>query len=146
MGNLLVLTYDEALDGGSVPATSDFTIGGTAVSVNTVAISGMSVTLTLSAAVTSGDTVTVSYVVPGTNPLRDVAGNNAAALTNAVVTNNTLAPPAVSISAVNASVTEGMPAAFTVAANRAPASDLTVNVNVVDSAAFAAAARQAPRR
>ena len=83
-GNLLVLTYDEALDGGSVPAGGDFSIGGVpSVSVNTVAISGMMVTLTLSQAVTSGDTVTVSYTKPGTNPLRDAAGNESVGLTNA---------------------------------------------------------------
>ena len=75
-GNTLTLTYDKALDGGSVPAGGDFTIGGVpSISVNTVAISGMTVTLTLSAAVTSGDTVTVTYRVPTTNRLQDAAGN-----------------------------------------------------------------------
>ena len=141
-GDMLVLTYDEALDTASVPAGGDFTIGGVpSVSVNTVAISGMTVTLTLSAAVTSGDTVTVSYAVPGMNPLQDAAGNNAAGLTAQAVTNNTPAPtlPAVSISTVNASVAEGTDATFTVTATTAPTSALTVNVNVVDSGTFATA-------
>ena len=89
-GNTLVLTYDETLDGGSVPATSAFSIGGvTTVSVNTVAISGMTVTLTLSSAVTSTDVVTVTYMVPGMNPLQDEAMNNAVALSMRSVTNNT---------------------------------------------------------
>ena len=87
-GDMLVLTYDEVLDTTSTPAVGAFTIGGPLVSVTTVAISGMTVTLTLSAAVASGDTVTVSYM-PGTNPLRDAAMNNAVALTDATVTNNT---------------------------------------------------------
>ena len=105
-GNTLVLTYNEALDGGSVPAGGDFMIGGvTSVSVNTVAISGMMVTLTLSQAVTSGDTVTVGYTAPGTNPVQDVAGNDAADLTTRSVTNNTPAadttPPTLSTATVN---------------------------------------------
>ena len=90
-GDTLVLTYDEALDTTSTPAVGAFSIGGPLVSVNTVAISGMTVTLTLSAAVASGDTVTVSYTL-GTDPLRDAAMNNVAALTNVAVTNNTAAP------------------------------------------------------
>ena len=90
-GDMLVLTYSEALDGGSVPATTAFTIGGPAVTVSMVGISGSMVTLTLSSAVTSGDVVTVTYMVPGMNPLRDEAMNNAVALSMQSVTNNT--PP-----------------------------------------------------
>ena len=63
------------------------------IAVNTVAISGMRVTLRLSQVVTSTDVVTVSYTAPGTNPLRDVAGNDAAALSMQPVTNNTSAGP-----------------------------------------------------
>ena len=50
-GNTLVLTYSETLDAASTPAASAFALGGTSVSVNTVAISGAVVTLTLSSAV-----------------------------------------------------------------------------------------------
>ena len=139
-GNMLVLTYDEALDMTSTPAGTDFTIGGVlSVTVNTVAISGSMVTLTLSQAVTFTDVVTVGYTVPATNRLQDAAGNNAIALTDGPVTNNTPVPPTVSITAVNASVTEGMDATFTVAATTAPASSLIVNVNVVDSGVFTSA-------
>ena len=143
-GNTLVLTYSETLDAASTPAATAFTLGGTTAGVNTVAISGAMVTLTLSAAVASTDVVTVTYTVPtapGANPLRDVAGNNAAALSTRSVTNNTPAvtPPSVSISAVNASVAEGADATFTVTATTAPPSALTVNVNVVDSGTFATA-------
>ena len=92
-GNTLTLTYDEALDTASVPAATDFTVrvGSTPQTVSTVAISGMEVRLTLSGAVTSGDTVTVTYAVPGSNPVQDAAGNDAAALSARAVTNNT--PP-----------------------------------------------------
>ena len=104
-GNTLVLTYNEALDTASVPAGGDFMIGGvTSVSVNTVAISGMMVTLTLSQAVTSGDTVTVTYTAPTTNRLQDVAGNAAANLTTQPVTNNTPVPDTTAPSFVSAAV------------------------------------------
>ena len=78
-GATLTLTYDEALDTASVPAATAFTLVGTSATVNTVAVSGMEVTLTLSAAVP--DSVTVTYAVPDMNPLQDVAGNDADAFT-----------------------------------------------------------------
>ena len=66
------------------PAATAFALGGTSVSGEHGGPSvGAVVTLTLSAAVASTDVVTVSYTVPtapGTNPLRDAAGNNAARL------------------------------------------------------------------
>ena len=43
--------------------------------VSTVAVAGRTVTLTLAAPVRPGETVTVSYAVPGADPLRDAAGN-----------------------------------------------------------------------
>ena len=93
-GAALVLTYNEALDTGSKPASSAFTVkvGGTAVSLATsgaVAVDGKTVTLTLAAAVTASDTVTVSYAVPGSNPLQDAGGTDAPAFTDLAVTNGT---------------------------------------------------------
>ena len=90
----LVLTYNEALDANSVPGSGAFTVkvGGTAVSLasnNPVAISGSTVTLTLAAAVTASDTVTVSYAVPSSNPIQDAAGTDTAAFTDEAVTNGT---------------------------------------------------------
>ena len=83
----LTLTYNEGLATGSAPAVSAFTVkvGGTAValaSVNPVAGSGNTVTLTLASAVAADATVTVSYAAPSNNPVRDVAGNSAANLTD----------------------------------------------------------------
>ena len=77
--NRLILTFDEALDKNSVPAASAFTVkvNGSAVSlasINPVAITGNAVTLTLAAAVNTGDTVAVSYASPSTNPLRNAVG------------------------------------------------------------------------
>ncbi len=87
VGATLTLTYNEALDDTSTPSTSTYTVrvAGNPVDVNSVAISGMTVTLTLATAVTGGDTVTLDYT-PGANPVQDTAGNDAAALTNRGVT------------------------------------------------------------
>ena len=91
-GTSLVLIYDEALNENSTPAPDDYavTVGGTAAPVVSggVSVSGRAVTLTLASAVTHGQAVTLDYT-PGTNPVQDEAGNDAAALTNKTVTNNT---------------------------------------------------------
>ena len=93
-GASLALTYGEALDDGSRPAPGDFTVevDGSGRTVSGVLISGTVVTLTLSTAVEHGDTgIRVSYT-PGTNPIRDVVGNDALGITNQAVTNTTDAP------------------------------------------------------
>ena len=76
----LALRYSEPLDEASAPAPGAFTVT-PARTVTGVAVADDTVTLTLAAAVTPGDAVTLSYAVPGTDPLRDLAGNAAAALT-----------------------------------------------------------------
>ena len=95
-GDSMVLTYSEDLDTTSTPANTDYTIAvsgsGTPPTVTGTTISGTMATLTLSTAVTQGVTVTVSYT-PGTTPLQDIAGNDAARLTPTSVTNDTPAPP-----------------------------------------------------
>ena len=97
-GSSLTLTYGEALDGGSRPATGDFTVevGGSGRSVTGVSISGSVVTLTLNPAVEHGEPgIRVSYTVPtgaGANPIRDAVGNDARGLSNQSVTNTTGAP------------------------------------------------------
>ena len=93
-GSSLTLTYGEALDGGSRPATGDFTVevGGSGRSVTGVSISGSVVTLTLNPAVEHGEPgIRVSYTA-GTNPIQDEVGNDAQALSNQSVTNTTGAP------------------------------------------------------
>ena len=98
----LVLTYDEALDAASVPATTDFAIdtSGAAQSVGVVAVSGTTLTLTLSPGVANGDTV--SYTANVT-PIQDLAGNDAASLVGQAVTNSTPAttPPSLTTAEVN---------------------------------------------
>ena len=94
-GTILVLTWDETLRDDSGPAAGDFavTVAGSSRSVSGVAVAGSAVTLTLASAVTAGQTVTVSYT-KGTNPLKDLASNDAPGLTDQAVTNNTAPPDA----------------------------------------------------
>ena len=100
-GTVLTLTYDEALDADSEPATTAFTVkvGGNAVTVGEVTIADNTVTLTLGTAATSGQTVTVSYDTSAANPLRDANSNNAAGLDDEPAANAT--PPELSSAAVN---------------------------------------------
>ena len=90
-GSSLTLSYGEALDGGSRPASGDFTVEveGSGRSVSGVSLSGSVVTLALNPAVEHGDTgIRVSYT-PGANPIRDEVGNQARGLINRSVTNTT---------------------------------------------------------
>ena len=85
-GTTLVLTYNEPLDTGSVPATGDFSLAGTDSTVDSVGVGGSAVTIMFDTAVFDFQTITVSYTA-GTNPIRDIAENNAANLTTQAVTN-----------------------------------------------------------
>ena len=64
------------------------TVAGGARTVDSVAVRGAAVELTLASAVSFGQAATVSYV-PGTDPIRDAAGNGAAAFTDLPVNNRT---------------------------------------------------------
>ena len=94
-GATLTLLYNEPLDETSSPATAAYTVtvGGSTVTVSRVDVSGSRVTLTLVPSVQAGQTVTVSYAVPRTNPLQDLGGTDAAALMNESVSNTTVAVP-----------------------------------------------------
>ena len=94
-GATLTLTYNEDLDGAadSTPPATAYTLVGTAATVTAVSVSGRTVTLTLSAAPAPTDTVTLTYTVPtevaGTSgPVRDLIGEEAAAISS-----KTVAPP-----------------------------------------------------
>ncbi|MGE4241864.1 beta strand repeat-containing protein [Ramlibacter sp.] len=98
----LVLTYTEAttLDAVNVPAAGAFavTVAGAAATVNSLAVNAAAktATLTLAAAVTPGQAVTVRYTDPSaeddTAALQDAAGNDAATFAATPVTNTTPAP------------------------------------------------------
>ena len=90
-GTRLTLTYDEALDGGSRPVSGDFTVsGGDRVrAVTGVRVNGSAVELTLDVGAEHGEAgIQVSYT-PGANPIQDVPGNDAEALSREPVTNDT---------------------------------------------------------
>ena len=95
-GAELVLTWNETLRGDSVPAAGDFAVrvAGSGRPVSSVVVAGSAVTLTLASAVTAGQTVTVSYT-KGTNPLKDLASNDAPRLTGQAVTDPSAPPPPV---------------------------------------------------
>ena len=90
-GAELTLTYDEALDGGSRPVSGDFTVSGgdRARAVTGVRVNGSAVELTLDVGAEHGEAgIQVSYT-PGANPIQDVPGNDAEALSREPVTNET---------------------------------------------------------
>ena len=93
-GTSVTLYYDRALDLDSTPATADFTVtaASTEQTASSVSMSETAVTLTLASAVAGNQNVAVTYTA-GTNPIRSVAGNNAANLTNRQVTNRGGADP-----------------------------------------------------
>ena len=93
-GAALVLTWDEALHESSVTVAGAFavTVGSASRGVDGVAVAGSAVTLTLAAAVTANDTVTVSYTVPADAAaarIEDAAGNAAAGFSGRAVSNDT---------------------------------------------------------
>ena len=102
-GTSLVITFNEDLDTSSTPPNSAFTVkkdvGGTATEqtlAGTPSVSGKTVTLALSTAVTSTDTdIKVKYTKPGSgtdNRIRDALGNETATFDDDEdVTNNTTA-------------------------------------------------------
>ena len=139
-GAALTLTFSETLDGDSAPPASSFavTAAGSARTVDAVTVAGKAVTLTLSSAVTSGETVTVAYSVPtvaGAKPIRDAAGNPAAAFASTEVTNATAALPVVSIAASTSPVTEGAALGFALTRTGETTQELTVAVSVTETGA-----------
>ena len=92
-GAELALRFAAALDESSVPAGSAFSVSvaGSARSVSSVAVRQDMVTLTLSAAVSSGEAVTVGYTPPtqGSRLRRSGAGADVAAFSGTTVTNDT---------------------------------------------------------
>ena len=86
---VIEMTYNLTM-ANIIPAASAFTVqvNSATRSVSSVSISGSKVLLTLSSPVAYGNTVSVSYSVPASNPLQTPAGGKANALTGQSVTNN----------------------------------------------------------
>ena len=108
-GATLTLTYDEALNGSSRPATSAYTVSGGSETrtVTRVRVNGSAVMLTLVPAVEHGETdLRVSYR-PGANPIQDLVGNEAGVLTDQEVDNRTPDTTAPSIEGIELSFGPG---------------------------------------
>ena len=83
-GIALTLEWSETLDTGSAPAAGQFVLGvdsGTAPAVSSLTMSGTTMTLTLASAADATRGYTLAYTVPSSNPVKDLAGNEAVAFT-----------------------------------------------------------------
>jgi hypothetical protein len=93
-GTTITATLDET---GCLPASGvgGFTLSGTSVTVTSWAISGTTLTLTLSGTIYSGSTVTISYArTDTTDDIHDASTNYLVDFSNTSVTNNsTVIPP-----------------------------------------------------
>jgi uncharacterized repeat protein (TIGR02059 family) len=87
--SLLEMTYNMTLS-NILPASSAFSvkINSIARTVNTVAISGAKVQLTLASPIVYGDVVTVSYNKSSANPIQTTSGGQAVTISAQTVTNN----------------------------------------------------------
>ena len=86
--SVVEMTYNLSL-ANIVPAISAFSVrvNSTARNINSVAVSGTKVLLTLASPVVNGNIVTVAYTKPAVNPLQTAAGGQAATITAQAVTN-----------------------------------------------------------
>jgi len=91
--SLLEMTYNTTL-ANIVPAAASFTVLVNTVpnAVNTVAIAGVKVQLTLSGAIKAGDIVTVGYTKPAINPLQSSTAGQAVNISGQPVINNLIIP------------------------------------------------------
>ena len=94
-GISILLTYDEAMDSTNLAAASQYSLNvmdrgsPVIVSVNSVSISGRLVTLGLTQAIQSQQTVNLTYTDPSgdtTATVQDTSGNDALSLTNQAIT------------------------------------------------------------
>ena len=90
--SVLEMSYDQAL-ANIVPAASAFKVmvNSSSRSISAVTVSGTKVMLTLSSPVVYGNSVTVAYTKPSTNPLQTSAGGQAASIAAQNVINNVAA-------------------------------------------------------
>ena len=108
-GTIIQVAYSHKLDTTSVPATTAYAIeiNGVEIDVNSVAIVGASVILTLATAVAaaSGQTVILSYAPPSASPAESLDGVAVAPIDRIQVENLTASPAAPTLIEVLARVT-----------------------------------------
>ena len=121
-GTTVVLTYNKPLDGASTPSSTAFHLrmAGDPVSINEVSVDGSEVTLTLASPVQAGQTVSLDYTQPVSDPIQDASGNKAQSFTRwYLVTDSTMTgtvdttAPSVTISGVPATSDAPFTATFT---------------------------------
>ncbi len=126
----LAVTFSLPL-AGTTPASTAFSVmvAGNNRTVNSVAVSGSKVTLTLASPVKYGEAVTVAYTRPSSNSLQTPQGGVAETFTAKSVTNNVAAPankpPTITIASPTKSTAYIAPADITIEAT-ASDSDGTV--------------------
>lgn len=110
--NQAVLTFSAALSNSYVPATTDFpwANSGGSQTVTGVAVSGSTVTLTLSRATAGGEAMACAYPRPSTNALQTAGGELAQAFGVKAVVNNVASLPVVT----SASIANATPTKITV--------------------------------
>ena len=94
------VVFDQALDSANVPAATAFAVGPSTIGIESVAINGNTLTLTLASPVAEGAAATLAYTVPTTNALQDGTGNEVAQFSITLV-NQTDTAPVIAASAVD---------------------------------------------
>ena len=94
------ITFDQALASAYLPAKTAFAVTPTTATVQSVAISGSTLTITLAQAVAEGASASVAYTPPTMNALRDATGNTVAQFSVAL-DNQTDTAPVLTSSAVS---------------------------------------------
>jgi len=102
----LELNYNLTL-ANIIPSVSAFSVrvNNETRTVTSVAVSGTKVLLTLASPVAYGNSVTVAYTKPASNPIQTTAGGQADSFSARTVTNNVAAPTPAFVSAVIENVT-----------------------------------------
>ena len=90
--NKLVITFSQNINTSYIPAITAFIVSGISgnPTVINVAILGTDITLTLSSDASEGETILVSYTIPGSNYLRGTDGDVVESFSGESVTNNVL--------------------------------------------------------
>ena len=94
-GSNVVLTYGEELDAGARPQAAAYTalVVGSDRQIVGVDVYGSTVTLTLEAPLSAGETLTLGYTAPTRRAVQDVGGTKADGFTGLAMNNKTPAPP-----------------------------------------------------
>ena len=99
------ITFDQALASAYLPAKTAFAVTPATAMVQSVAISGSTLTITLAQAVAEGASASVAYTPPTMNALRDATGNTVAQFSVALDNQTDTAPVLASSTVSGATLT-----------------------------------------